>query len=117
MGTTWTTSRKRTSSLLVARGWLGNFFSGDEGDDDNNRGGGGGEEEEEEEEEEKNEEKSPATNEESNVNEATKATRKEEKALPNLDASTALADLELLLGPDEKNWKRNAKRKKRRRNI
>ena len=112
MGTTWTTSRKRTSSLLVARGWLGNFFSGDEGDDDNNRGGGGGEEEEEEEEEEeKNEEKSPATNEESNVNEATKATRKEEKALPNLDASTALADLELLLGPDEKKLEEERKEK------
>ena len=104
MGTTRTTSRKRTSSLLVARGWLGNFFSGDEGDD-NNRGGG------EEEEEEKKEEKSPATNEESNVNEATKATRKEEKTLPNLDASTALADLELLLGPDEKKLEEERKEK------
>ena len=115
--------RRRTRRIVARKGWLGNLF------------GGGGENETEEDEKGENDDEnaekttSTSTKESADDTEFSKKNSKEEEEkeieslkpikvpMMNLDVSTTLADLELLLGPDEKNWRRNAKRRKRRRNI
>jgi hypothetical protein len=93
-------SSSSSSRVVVARGWLGNLF-------------GGGEEEEEEGEKKATKDENETKAESSSETETIDASRNEtkSKALPNLDVSTTLADLELLLGPDEKKLEEERKEK------
>ena len=112
--------RRRTRRIVARKGWLGNLF------------GGGGENETEE--DEKGEKKtdddenaqattSTSTKESADDTEFSKKNSKEEEEkeieslkpikvpMMNLDVSTTLADLELLLGPDEKKLEEERKEK------
>ena len=112
--------RRRTRRIVARKGWLGNLF------------GGGGENETEE--DEKGEKKtdddenaqattSTSTKESADDTEFSKKNCKEEEEkeieslkpikvpMMNLDVSTTLADLELLLGPDEKKLEEERKEK------
>lgn len=97
-------SSSSSSRVVVARGWLGNLF-----------GGGAEEEKEGEKEGEKKatKDENDTKAESSSETETIDASRNEakSKALPNLDVSTTLADLELLLGPDEKKLEEERKEK------
>ena len=97
-------SSSSSSRVVVARGWLGNLF------------GGGAEEEKEGEKEgekkatkDENDTKAESSSETETIDASRNETKS--KALPNLDVSTTLADLELLLGPDEKKLEEERKEK------
>ena len=110
--------RRRTRRIVARKGWLGNLF-----------GGGGENETEEDEKGENNDENaekttSTSTKESDDFDEEfSKKNSKEEKEkeieslkpikapMMNLDVSTTLADLELLLGPDEKKLEEERKEK------
>lgn len=110
--------RRRTRRIVARKGWLGNLF------------GGGGENETEEDEKGENDDEnaekttSTSTKESADDTEFSKKNSKEEEEekeieslkpikvpMMNLDVSTTLADLELLLGPDEKKLEEERKEK------
>ena len=109
--------RRRTRRIVARKGWLGNLF-----------GGGGENETEEDEKGENNDENaekttSTSTKESADFDEefSKKNIKEKEKEIEslkpikvpmmNLDVSTTLADLELLLGPDEKKLEEERKEK------
>ena len=109
--------RRRTRRIVAQKGWLGNLF-----------GGGGENETEEDEKGENNDENaekttSTSTKESADFDEefSKKNIKEKEKEIEslkpikvpmmNLDVSTTLADLELLLGPDEKKLEEERKEK------
>ena len=108
--------RRRTRRIVARKGWLENLF------------GGGGENETEEDEKGENDDEnaekttSTSTKESADDTEFSKKNSKEEEKeieslkpikvpMMNLDVSTTLADLELLLGPDEKKLEEERKEK------
>ena len=112
---------RRRTRIVARKGWLGNLF-----------GGGGEKETEEDEKGEKNTDKNDDENAEKMTSTSTKESaddtefskkniKEEEKEIEslepikvpmmNLDVSTTLADLELLLGPDEKKLEEERKEK------
>ena len=108
--------RRRTRRIVARKGWLGNLF-GDGGENET-------EEDEKGENDDENAEKttSTSTKESADDTEFSKKNSKEEEKeieslkpikvpMMNLDVSTTLADLELLLGPDEKKLEEERKEK------